>query len=84
MFEKLLNLVSFQTRILSDYYFNLSPYLVRLVLIELLANKPTQTESLLQSRAGGIGLHVNAGKTEYMCFNQKGDISLNGRLTETS
>ena len=28
---------------------------------------------------GDIGLHVNADKTEYMCFNQKGDIStLNG------
>ena len=23
----------------------------------------------------GIGLHVNAHKTEFMCFNQKGDIS---------
>ena len=23
----------------------------------------------------GIGLHVNAHKTEYMCFNQTGDIS---------
>ena len=29
--------------------------------------------------AAGIGLHVNADKTEYMCFNQRGDIStLNG------
>ena len=27
----------------------------------------------------GIGLHINAHKTEYMCFNQTGDIStLNG------
>ena len=27
----------------------------------------------------GIGLHVNADKTEYMCFHQRGDIStLNG------
>ena len=25
--------------------------------------------------AAGIGLHVNAHKTEYMCFNQAGDIS---------
>ena len=25
--------------------------------------------------AAGIGLHVNAHKTEYMCFNQTGDIS---------
>ena len=39
-------------------------------------------ETLLHSlkwAAAGIGLHVNADKTEYMCFNQKGDIStLNG------
>ena len=46
--------------------------------ISLLANTPTQAESLLHSlerAAGGIGLHVNADKTEYMCFNQMGDIS---------
>ena len=46
--------------------------------ITLLANTPTQAESLLhnlEQAAGGIGLHVNAGKTEYMCFNQKGNIS---------
>ena len=44
----------------------------------LLANAPTQAESLLHSlewAACGIGLHVNADKTEYMCFNQRGDIS---------
>ena len=48
----------------------------------LLANTPVQAESLLHSlerAAADIGLHVNAHKTEYMCFNQKGDIStLNG------
>ena len=42
----------------------------------------TKTEYLLHSleqAAGGIGLHVNTDKTEYMCFDQKGDISiLNG------
>ena len=46
--------------------------------ISLLANTPTQAESLLHSleqASGGIGLHVNAEKTEYICFNQKGDIS---------
>ena len=46
--------------------------------IPLIANTPAQTESLLHSlewAAGGIGLHVNADKTEYMCFNQRGDIS---------
>ena len=36
--------------------------------ITLLANTPNQA-------AVGIGLHVNAHKTEFMCFNQKGDIS---------
>ena len=50
--------------------------------IALLTNTPAQVESLqhsLEWAAGGIGLHVNADKTEYMCFNQSGDIStLNG------
>ena len=46
--------------------------------IALLANTPNQAETLLHSlewAATGIGLHVNAYKTEYMCFNQAGDIS---------
>ena len=51
--------------------------------IALLANTPTQAEYLLlilEQAAGGIGLHVNADKTEFMWFNQRGDIStLNGR-----
>ena len=45
--------------------------------IALLANTPHQAETLLHSlerAAAGIGLHVNAYKTEFMCFNQKGDI----------
>ena len=50
--------------------------------IALLANTPAQAETLLDNlerAAAGIGLHVNAYKTEYMCFNQRGDISiLNG------
>ena len=29
----------------------------------------------LERAAAGIGLLVNAQKTEFMCFNQKGDIS---------
>ena len=29
----------------------------------------------LERAAAGIGLHVNTHKTEYMCFNQAGDIS---------
>ena len=46
--------------------------------IALLANTPAQAESLLHSlerAATGIGLHVIADKTEYRCFNQRGDIS---------
>ena len=46
--------------------------------IALLANAPAQAEILLHSlerAAAGIGLHVNAHKMEYMCFNQTGDIS---------
>ena len=50
--------------------------------IAILANAPAQAETQLHSlgrAAVGIGLHVNAHKTEYMCFNQTGDIStLNG------
>ena len=52
--------------------------------IALLANISTQSVSLLhrlEQAAGGIGLHVNADKTEYMYINQKGDICiLNGSL----
>ena len=46
--------------------------------IAILANTPNQAETLLHSleqAAAGIGLHVNAHKTGYMCFNQTGDIS---------
>ena len=46
--------------------------------IAILANTPNQAETLLQSLEGaaaGIGLYVNAHKTEYMCYNQTGDIS---------
>ena len=43
-----------------------------------LANTPDQIETLLHSlerAAAGISLDVNAHKTEYMCYNQTGDIS---------
>ena len=46
--------------------------------IVLLANTPIQAESLLHAverAAASISLHVNADKTEYMCFNQRGNIS---------
>ena len=50
--------------------------------IVLLAITPAQVETRLHSlerAATGIGFHVNRDKTEYMCFNQRGDIStLNG------
>ena len=41
--------------------------------IELLADTPTHAGSplyTLEKAAGGIGVYVNADKTEYMCFNQ--------------
>ena len=46
--------------------------------LALLANTPNQAETLLHSlerAAAGIGLHVNAHKTEYMCYNQTGNIT---------
>ena len=46
--------------------------------IALLANAPNQAKTQLHSleqAAAGIGLHVNAHKMEYMCFNQTSDIS---------
>ena len=44
----------------------------------ILANTPDQAETLLYSlerAAAGIGLYINAHKTEYMCYNQTGGIS---------
>ena len=46
--------------------------------IAILANTPNQAETLMHSlerAAAGLGLHVNAHKMEYMCYNQTGDIS---------
>ena len=46
-----------------------------------MTNALAQPETLLHSlerAAAGIGLHVNAHKTEYMGFNQTGDISTLG------
>ena len=53
----------------------------------ILANTPAQDKILLHSleqAATGIGLHVNADKTEYMCFNQRGNISTLKGSSETS
>ena len=49
--------------------------------IAILANTPAPAETLLHSQeraATDIGLHINAHKTEYICFNQTGDISTQG------
>ena len=46
--------------------------------IAILANTPKQGERLqhsLKRAAAGIGFDVNAHKTEYMCYNQAGDIT---------
>ena len=52
--------------------------------IALIANTPTRAEFQLHSlkwAVGDIRLHVNSDKTEYMCFNQRGDIfTLTGGL----
>ena len=52
--------------------------------IAILANTPNQTDTLLHSlerAATGIGHHVNAHKTQYMCYNQTGDISTQDRTS---
>ena len=44
----------------------------------IVANTPNQAETLLHSlerAAVGIGLYVSAHKTEYVCYNQTGEIS---------
>ena len=49
--------------------------------LALQANTPNKAETLLHSlerAAAGIGLHVNAHKTEYMCYNQTGNITTLG------
>ena len=46
--------------------------------VAILANTHDQAETLLHSlerAAASIGLYVNEHKTEYMCYNQTGDIS---------
>ena len=53
------------------------PASVQLTLAHLYVG-PDQAETLLHSlerAAASIGLYVNAHKTEYMCYNQTGDIS---------
>ena len=46
--------------------------------IALLVNTPAQAETQVNSlerAAAGMGLHINAHKTEYLCFNKRSDIS---------
>ena len=48
--------------------------------IAFLSNTPTRAESLLhklEKLVESIGFHMNADKTENMCFNLEGHISLN-------
>ena len=55
--------------------------------IKILANTPVQAKTLLHTReqaVAGIGHHVNAHRTEYMCFNQTGNISTLGKFTSVS
>ena len=50
----------------------------------ILANTPVKAETLLytlERAAAGIGFHVNVHKSEYMCFNQTGDISTLGGIS---
>ena len=47
----------------------------------LFANTPAQAESyctLQEQTGGGIGLHVNTNKTEYMCFKWEAISTLSG------
>ena len=52
--------------------------------IAILANTPNQAVTLrysLERASAGFSLHINAHKTEYMCFNQTGDISTLDRIS---
>ena len=57
-------------------------YMCVCVCVCVCVKKPFEAETLLHSldwAAVGIGLLINADKTEYMCFNQRGDVfTLNG------
>ena len=53
-------------------------YIYIYIYTEIQANTPNQAKTLLhnlEQATTGIGLHVNAHKTEYMCYNQTGDIT---------
>ena len=49
------------------------------VFLENAQSRAESRQYSLEQAAGGIGFHLNRDKTEFMSFNQKGDIStLNG------
>ena len=76
MFHSFFNSLA-RSRYLS--FFSHSFSIIIIIIIVPLANAPAQAETLLHSMeraAECIGLHVNAHKTEYMYFNQTGDISI--------
>ena len=53
--------------------------------IPILANTSNQAETLLHSleqAAAGIDHHINAHKTEHMCYNQTGNISTLGGTSQ--
>ena len=52
-------------------------------IILLLVSTPAPADSLfssLEQAARDIGLYMSSDKTEFMCFNQNGVISINGKL----
>ena len=76
-----ISILIFSYQSMYHVHINLSPRKGRKhhkVNLALLANTPNQAETLLHSlerAAAGISLHVNANKTEYMCYNQTGNIA---------
>ena len=61
---------------LAPYLFIISlDYVLRMSINLMNNNNADDLVLLANTAAAGIGLHVNAGKTEYMCSNQRGVIS---------
>ena len=77
--RKMLNIVHVCILVSIMFCFFFSSFRSSLVLISVpLTNTPDQAKTLLHSlerAAASIGLSVNAQKTEYICYNQTGDIS---------
>ena len=49
--------------------------LFKFIYFYIIYTKPKHYSIVLEQAAAGIGLYINAYKTEYMCYNQTGDIS---------